>query len=94
MDSLRQGNEVRFKRADLKRDLKSRQADVTDLLEAPPMWLRTMRVRALLLVVPKLGAVKVDRALAQCRIAPSKTIGGLSKRQRAEIVRYLRRGTA
>jgi hypothetical protein len=35
--------------------------------------------------------VKVNRILTQCRISPSKTIGGLSERQRSELVSYLRR---
>jgi hypothetical protein len=35
--------------------------------------------------------VKVNKILSQCRISPSKTIGGLSPRQRAELVSYLRK---
>ena len=40
---------------------------------------------------PKYGRVKVNRILTHCRISPSKTIGGLSERQRNELVRLLRR---
>jgi hypothetical protein len=35
--------------------------------------------------------VKVNKILAQCRISPSKTIGGLSQRQRTELVEFMRR---
>jgi hypothetical protein len=35
--------------------------------------------------------VKVNKILTQCRISPSKTIGGLSQRQRAELVALMRR---
>jgi hypothetical protein len=35
--------------------------------------------------------VKANKVLTQCRISPSKTIGGLSQRQRAELVALLRR---
>jgi hypothetical protein len=35
--------------------------------------------------------VKVNKILTQCRISPSKTIGGLSQRQRAELVELMRR---
>jgi hypothetical protein len=35
--------------------------------------------------------VKANKILTQCRISPSKTIGGLSPRQRAELVALLRR---
>ena len=40
----------------------------------------------MLLAVPKYGRVKVNKVLMQCRISPSKTIGGLSQRQRTELV--------
>ena len=36
----------------------------------------------MLMAVPKFGQVKAKRYLNQCRIAESKTIGGLSDRQR------------
>jgi hypothetical protein len=45
----------------------------------------------MLLAVPKYGRVKVNKVLVQCRISPSKTIGGLSQRQRTELVSMLRR---
>jgi hypothetical protein len=35
--------------------------------------------------------VKVNKILQVCRISPSKTIGGMSARQRAEIVSMMRR---
>ena len=40
----------------------------------------------MLLAVPKYGRVKVDKILRQCKISPSKTVGGLSERQRNELV--------
>jgi hypothetical protein len=40
----------------------------------------------MLMAVPKFGQVKAKRYLNQCRIAESKTIGGLSDRQRSELV--------
>jgi hypothetical protein len=45
----------------------------------------------LLLAVPKYGRVKVNKILSQCRISPSKTLGGLSERQRRELVALMRR---
>jgi hypothetical protein len=33
--------------------------------------------------------VKVNKILSHCRIAPSKTIGGLSERQRSELISLL-----
>ena len=48
----------------------------------PPDYILTAKVSDMLLAVPKYGHVKVNKILAQCRISPSKTIGGLSQRQR------------
>jgi hypothetical protein len=61
------------------------------LLLSPPEYVLTAKVSEMLLAVPKYGHVKVNKILAQCRISPSKTIGGLSPRQRAELVSYLRK---
>jgi hypothetical protein len=45
----------------------------------------------MLLAVPKYGRVKTGKILQHCKISPSKTIGGLSKRQRGELVAQLRK---
>src|SRR5436309_12479569 len=91
MDALRRANEIRSRRADLKRELKAGRQHIHPLLLDPPEYLQTAKVFDLLLAVPKYGRVKVNRILTQCRISPSKTIGGLSERQRGELVSYLRR---
>jgi len=91
MDALKRANEIRTQRARLKRDLKAGRAQIQTLLLDPPEYLLTAKVFDLLLAVPKYGRVKANRILTQCRISPSKTIGGLSERQRNELVSYLRR---
>jgi hypothetical protein len=40
----------------------------------------------MLLAVPKFGRVKATRFLNQCRISQAKTVGGLSERQRSELI--------
>ena len=45
----------------------------------------------MLMAVPKLGRVKAARLLNSCRISQSKTVGGLSDRQRAELVSLFNR---
>ena len=57
----------------------------------PPEFVETAKVFDMLLAVPKYGRVKVNKILAHCRIAPSKTIGGLSERQRSELISLLTR---
>ena len=91
MDALRRANEIRTRRASLKRDLKAGRTQIHGLLLDPPEYLQTAKVFDLLLAVPKYGRVKVNRILTQCRISPSKTIGGLSERQRSELISLLHR---
>jgi hypothetical protein len=64
-------NEIRSARARLKKDLA----------------LRTARVRDVLLALPKIGSVKAGRILADCGIAHSKTLAGLTERQRTELLK-------
>jgi len=91
MDALQRANQIRTRRAQLKRDLKGGRVSIHTLLLNPPDYVETAKVFDMLLAVPKYGRVKVNKILAQCRISPSKTIGGLSQRQRTELVSYLRR---
>jgi S13-like protein len=91
MAALKRANEIRTKRAKLKRDLRAGRTNPQGLLLSPPEYVLTAKVSEMLLAVPKYGHVKVNKILAQCRISPSKTIGGLSPRQRAELVSYLRK---
>jgi hypothetical protein len=88
IDALKKANEIRIRRAKLKQELKAGEASVLPLLQQPPHWLETMKVIELLMAVPKFGQVKVNRILKQCFISSSKTVGGLSKRQRSELVSY------
>jgi hypothetical protein len=90
MDALSRANEIRSRRAQLKRDLKASRVSIGDVLLGPPDWVETAKVFDMMLAVPKYGRVKVNKVLQTCRISPSKTIGGLSERQRAELVALLR----
>ena len=91
MKALRRANEIRTRRAQLKRDLKAGKVKVEALLLDPPEWVMSAKVFDMILAVPKYGRVKANKILNVCRISPSKTIGGLSERQRAELVHMLRR---
>ena len=91
MEALRRANEIRVRRAQLKKDLKAGTVRVEDVLLDPPDWVETAKVFDILMAVPKLGRVKAARFLNQCRVSQSKTVGGLSERQRAELVSLLRR---
>lgn len=86
--ALEQANEVRTARAELKKELASGKIELVQILADPPPCVRTARVRELLLVLPKIGSVRAARILARCGIAHSKTLGGLSERQRDELITF------
>lgn len=89
--ALDRANAVRTGRRDLKRDLKAGRQSIHALLLDPPAYVATMKLYDAMLAVPKYGRVKVNKILGRCRVSPSKTIGGLSERQRDELVGLLRR---
>ena len=86
MEALRRANEIRVRRAQLKKDLKLGSVQIEHILNDPPEYVATAKVFDMLLAVPKLGRVKATRFLNQCRISQAKTVGGLSERQRAELI--------
>ena len=91
MKALNKANEIRTARAQLKRDLKAGKMKIEQLLLDPPEYVQSAKAFDMILAVPKYGRVKANKILSQCRISPSKTIGGLSERQRAELVHMLQR---
>jgi len=86
MDALRRANDVRVRRAQLKKDLKDGKIRIQTILGDPPEYVETAKVIDILMAVPKFGRVKAARFLNTCRISQSKTVGGLSDRQRAELI--------
>ena len=86
MDALQRANDIRTRRAQLKRDLKGGRRSIHDLLLDPPEYVETAKVFDILMAVPKFGRVKAARFLNQARISQAKTVGGLSERQRSELV--------
>ena len=90
--ALQLANEIRSARAQLKKELASGKIELAQILAEPPECVRTARVRDVLLALPKIGAVKAGRILAECGIAHSKTLSGLTERQRTELLSRFRRG--
>ena len=91
MEALARANDIRVRRAQLKKDLKDGQVQIESILLDPPEYVSTAKVFDMLMAVPKLGRVKAARLLNSCRISQSKTVGGLSERQRAELVSLFNR---
>jgi hypothetical protein len=94
MAALAKADRVRLARAQLKRDLKARRVSICDVLADPPEWVETMPVLQLLLAVPKVGRVKATAMLQRGGISATKTVGGvsmrtvggMSERQRLELL--------
>jgi hypothetical protein len=91
MEALKRANDIRVRRAKLKKELKDGRASIEAVLLDPPEYVETAKVLDILMAVPKFGRVKAARLLNQCRISQSKTVGGLSERQRGELVGLFRR---
>lgn len=88
-DALDRANEIRSYRAELKRELRRGARSAAAVLRDPETEVETMKVVDLLLAAPKVGRVKANKLLARSRISPTKTVGGLSARQRGELAAYL-----
>ncbi|MGH3085307.1 MAG: integration host factor, actinobacterial type [Gaiellaceae bacterium] len=86
LEALRRANEIRIGRAQLKKDLATGSVRITDILATPPECAKTQTIDDLLLALPNYGPVRVARLLAHCRTSPSKTVAGLSERQRQELI--------
>jgi hypothetical protein len=105
-EALERANEIRTLRADLKRDLKGHRRTLWDVLacvagDAGALTLSTgatigvdelasMRLFDLLLAAPKVGRVKANTIVQRARISPSKSLGGLTYRQRYALANVLR----
>lgn len=87
MDALALANEIRSHRAALKVDLRRRRKDIVAVMDDPRV--ASMKVIDLIIALPKCGRVKGNRLLVRCRVSPSKTVAGLSPRQRTELVALL-----
>lgn len=91
MDALAKANVIRSYRKERKGEIASGRLRVTDVLLDVAPEMETMRVVDLLLAVPKVGRVKAQTMLRREGVSPSKTISGLSTRQRHALVLALAR---
>lgn len=83
MDALERANDIRSHRARVKRELRAGRKRLVDLFDDP--LCASMKIFDALLALPKVGRVKANRILISARISPSKTLGGMTERQRSEL---------
>src|SRR4029450_695072 len=86
MEALKRANDIRVRRAQLKKDLKDGQVQIEETLLDPPEYVSTAKVFDMLMAVPKFGRVKAARLLNPCRISQSKTGVGLCARARSSSI--------
>lgn len=87
--ALEEANRVRFARAAAKRELKSGELDVYDLLMEPSEELKGAKVEEMLLAMRGMGRIKVMRVLREAGISNAKTLVGLTHGQRDRLIRVL-----
>ena len=88
-NALGRANQVRRRRAGLKRELAAGTVSIVAVLADPPPYAETARVRELLRALPRFGPVKTRRLLSHCQVPEGKTVAGLSDRQRAALIEQL-----
>lgn len=88
MDALARATEVRTRRCGMKAEFR-KGADPIPFLADPPGWLKTMKVERFLVALPGVGRVKAGAILRNTQVSTSKTVGGLSPRQRKDLVAVL-----
>ena len=90
LEALQRANLIRTQRAQLKDSLKNGEVSINDVLREPPEFLYTAKVFDILMAVPKFGLVRANKVMEHCRVSPSKTVVGLTPRQRRELLDQLK----
>lgn len=89
MAALLRANDIRVRRAAVKRSIRQGDVSIVDVIAAPSDCVYTAKVMEMLLAVPRMGSVRAVRFMNSHRVSQSKTVGGLSDRQRGELVKAL-----
>lgn len=87
--ALEEANRVRFARANAKRDLKSGELALYDLLMDPSEELKGAKVEEMLLAVRGMGRIKVAKVLREAGVSRAKTLVGLTHGQRDRLIKVL-----
>lgn len=90
LDSLEIANHVRTARSRMKTAFRQGHADPAAIAADPPEWAGSMRVVKFLEAAPGVGPVKARKMLRAGGMSESKTLAGLSARQRDVLVSMLK----
>jgi hypothetical protein len=87
MAALESANKIRIARAEWKKQVK-RHPELRLAPFADPLF-ASMKVGIYLTALPKVGRTKANKILMRSRISPNKTLGGMTERQRVELLALL-----
>jgi guanylate kinase len=89
--ALKSAREIRKKRSEIKKLLKSCKVKLLELLEEKSMYFmvaKDMRVSDLIRSLPGFGDIRVSRILNELKISPRKKLSGLGHRQKSRLLDY------
>ena len=89
LTALEQANQIRSQRAVLKRQIRTGQTKIQDVLAEPPKCTESAKVTDLLMAVPGIGRKKLTRILNAAGVSAAKRVGGLTARQVRELAAAL-----
>lgn len=89
--ALAHANEIRLARAQVKRDIKSGDMKVREVLLETPACCLSMSIGALLMSQNRWGKLRTRRALAEMGLGELRQVGALTLRQRMGIVQIVER---
>src|SRR6186713_2383356 len=76
MEALKRANDIRVRRAQLKKDLKDGRVQIDGILMDPPEYVSTAKFFNMWMAVRKFGRFKAARLLNRGRISHSRTVAG------------------
>ena len=89
MVAMARANEIRFARADLKRQVRNGDLTVHDVLTTMPYCIASLRVYDLLQWPRRRGHLFAVRALTAAGASEFRTVRDLTRRQRAALLNHL-----
>jgi len=82
-EATRRGNEVKVRRARLKRELRAGEAKLSEILrDEIPDWLATMSAERLLCMAPRVGVHAAVSLLQEAQLGPVQRARHITSRQR------------
>lgn len=88
--ALRQANEIRLARAELKRQIRKGIADVVDVFRDPPDFVASARVSEIIEAMDRWGPRRTTKFLGEQAINYNRTLGTLTERQRIALADAMR----